>query len=143
MYGIMEKQFRRVFTQAGKRSGITGDNLIVLLESRMDSVVHHLGFADSLSQARQIVRHGHILLNGRKINIPSCLVQEGDTVSWREGSTKTEYYKQLVQTIEAKSIPSWLSLDKKKLVGRVLSIPTPDEVAVKFNGKTIVEFYSR
>jgi small subunit ribosomal protein S4 len=102
-----------------------------------------LGFADSRSQARQLIQHGHIMLNGRKTNIPSCQVKESDTISWREGSTKTEYYKQLVHSIEAKSVPAWLSLDKKNLVGQVLSLPTPDDIEAKFNGKTIVEYYSR
>jgi len=142
-YGVMERQFRRFFAKAGKQPGITGENLLVLLERRLDNVVYRLGFADSRSQARQLVQHGHIMLNGRKTNVSSCLVKEGDTISWREGSTKTEYYKQLAQSIEAKSTSSWLGLDKQKLVGQVLSLPTPEEVEAKFDGKTIVEYYSR
>jgi len=142
-YGILERQFRRLFNEAERQSGITGENLLVLLERRLDNVVYRLGFADSRSQARQLVQHGHIMLNGRKTDIPSCLVKEGDTISWREGSTKTEYYKQLAQTIEGKSVLSWLSLDRQKLVGQVLSLPTPDDIDAKFEGKTIVEYYSR
>jgi small subunit ribosomal protein S4 len=142
-YGIMERQFRRLFAQAEKQSGITGENLLVLLERRLDNVVYRLGFADSRSQARQLIQHGHILLNGRKTDIPSCLVKEDDVISWKESSTKTGYYQQAVQNIEAKSVLSWLSLDKEKLVGRVLSLPTPDDIDAKFEGKTIVEFYSR
>jgi len=142
-YGILERQFRLFFTHAERQAGITGENLLVLLERRLDNVVYRLGFADSRSQARQLVRHGHIMLNGRKTNIPSCLVKEGDTISWREESTKTEYYKQLVQTIEAKSVLSWLSLDKQNLVGQVLSLPTPDDIEATFDGKVIVEYYSR
>ena len=142
-YGILEKQFRRLFHEAERMSGITGENLLVLLERRLDNVVYRLGFADSRSQARQLVQHGHIMLNGRKTDIPSCLVKEGDTISWREGSTKTVYYKQLAQSIEGRTVLSWLSLDKQKLVGQVLSLPTPDDADAKFNGKTIVEFYSR
>ena len=142
-YGILERQFRRLFTHAERQSGITGENMLVLLERRLDNVVYRLGFADSRSQARQVVQHGHIMLNGRKTNIPSCLVKEGDTISWREGSTKTEYYKQLAQAIESKSVLSWLSLDRKKLVGQILSLPTPDDIDAKFEGKTIVEYYSR
>jgi small subunit ribosomal protein S4 len=106
-------------------------------------VVYRLGFGDSRSQARQLVQHGHIVLSGRKTDIPSCLVKEGDTISWREGSTKTEYYKQLLENIESKSVLSWLSLDRQNLVGQVLSLPTPDDTDAKFNGKTIVEYYSR
>jgi len=115
----------------------------VLLERRLDNVVYRLGFADSRSQARQLVRHGHIMLNERKTDIPSCLVKEGDTISWRESSTETEYYKQLVSNIESKVIPGWLSLDGEKLIGRVLSLPTPDDIEAKFEWQSIVEYYSR
>jgi len=142
-YGILERQFRRLFTQAERQAGITGENLLVLLERRLDNVVYRLGFADSRSQARQLVQHGHIMLNGRKTNISSCLVKEGDTISWREGSTKTEYYKQLLESIESKSVLSWLSLDKQNLVGQVVSLPMPGDADAKFDGKTIVEYYSR
>ncbi len=143
IYGILEKQFRRIFAEAERQSGITGENLLVLLERRLDNVVYRLGFADSRSQARQIVEHGHIMLNGRKTDIPSCIAKEGDTISWKETSTKSEYYKQLVQSIESKSVASWLSLDKQNLVGQVLSLPTPDDIEAKIDGKTIVEYYSR
>ncbi len=142
-YGVLERQFRRVFAQAERQSGITGGNLQVLLERRLDNVVYRLGFADSRPQARQLVQHGHIMLNGRKTDIPSCLVKEGDTISWKESSTKTEYYKQLVESIQAKSIASWLSLNRQNLVSQVLSLPTPDEVDTKFDGKAVVEYYSR
>ena len=142
-YGTLERQFRRTFTQAERQAGITGENLLVLLERRLDNVVYRLGFADSRPQARQLVRHGHIMLNGRKTNIPSCLVKEGDTVSWREGSHQTEYYKQLTQTIETKTVLSWLSLDRQNLVGQILSLPTPEEIDARFDGKAIVEYYSR
>jgi small subunit ribosomal protein S4 len=142
-YGTLERQFRKTFTQAERQAGITGENLLVLLERRLDNVVYRLGFADSRSQARQLVRHGHILLNGRKTDIPSCLVKEGDTIGWREGSHKTEYYKQLAQSIEAKTVLSWLSLDRQNLVGQVLSLPTPEEIDARFDGKAIVEYYSR
>jgi small subunit ribosomal protein S4 len=142
-YGIMERQFRRIFTQAVRQAGITRENLLVLLERRLDNVVYRLGFADSRSQARQLVQHGHIMLNGRKTDIPSCLVKEGDTISWKQNSTKTEYYKQLAQSIKAKSVLSWLSLDGQTLVGEVLSLPTVDDIDAKFEGKSIVEYYSR
>ena len=142
-YGIMERQFRKTFREAERLSGITGDNLLVLLERRLDNTVYRLGFAESRPQARQLVQHGHILLNGRRNDAPSCFVKEGDTISWREGSTKTEYYKMLAETIESRAIPSWLSLDRSKLVGQVISLPTPDEVGATFDTKTIVEYYSR
>lgn len=142
-YGVLEKQFRLTFARAEKQAGITGDNLQVLLERRLDNVVYRLGFADSRSQARQLVQHGHIQLNGRKTDIPSCLVKEGDTIGWKESSTKTAYYKQLVENIGAKSIASWLSLDRQRLIGQALSLPTPDDVDAKLNGKAVVEYYSR
>ncbi len=142
-YGTMERQFHKTFGQAEKQAGITGENLMVLLERRLDNVVYRLGFADSRPQARQLVRHGHILLNGRKTNIPSCLVKEEDTISWREGSTKTEYYKQLAESIESKAVMTWLNLDRQALVGRVLSLPTPEDIDARFDGKAIVEYYSR
>jgi small subunit ribosomal protein S4 len=142
-YGILERQFRRFFVEAGRQSGITGENLIVLLERRLDNVVYRLGFAESRAQARQLVLHGHIMLNGRKTNIPSCLVKEGDTISWREASTKTEYYKQLTQDIMSRSVLDWLSLDRESLVGQVLSLPLPEDAGAKFEGQSIVEYYSR
>lgn len=142
-YGILERQFRRFFTEAERQAGITGENLLVLLERRLDNVVYRLGFADSRPQARQLVRHGHILLNEHKTDIPSCLVKEGDKISWRPASMKTEYYKQIVQSIESKSVLNWLSLDKQNLVGQILSLPTPDDIEAKIDSKTIVEYYSR
>jgi small subunit ribosomal protein S4 len=142
-YGVLEKQFRRTFDRAERQAGITGDNLQVLLERRLDNVVYRLGFADSRAQARQLVQHGHIQLNGRKTDIPSCLVKEGDTISWKESSTKTEYYKQLVESIGSKSVASWLNLDREKLIGQALSLPTPDDVDARFDGKAVVEYYSR
>ncbi|MEE8413534.1 MAG: 30S ribosomal protein S4 [Dehalococcoidales bacterium] len=142
-YGVLERQFRRMFVQAEKMQGITGDNLLVLMERRLDNVVYRLGFADSRAQARQLVQHGHITLNGRKTDRPSCLVKEGDTISWKEQSVKTEYYKQLLQNIGSKTIVNWLNLDRQKLVGQAISLPTPDDIGAEFNGKAIVEYYSR
>jgi len=142
-YGILERQFRRTFALAERQPGIVGENLLVRLERRLDNIVYRLGFADSRAQARQLVQHGHIMLNGRKTDIPSCIVKEGDTISWRDASTRTEYYKLLSKTIKAKIVPNWLSLDKENLVGGVVSLPTPDDIDAKFNGKTIVEYYSR
>jgi small subunit ribosomal protein S4 len=142
-YGLLERQFRKFFTEAERLPGITGENLLILLERRLDNVVYRLGFASSRSQARQLVRHGHFLLNSRKTDIPSCLVRPGDTIAWRESSTKTEYYKMLVQEIEGRAIPSWLTLDKEKLAGQVVNLPTAEDIEVKFDEKAIVEYYSR
>lgn len=143
IYGMLENQFKRFFNEAESKKGITGENLMVMLERRLDNVVYRLGFADSRSQARQIVSHGHILLQGHRADIPSLLVKESDTIGWREGSKKTEYFKQFSQTIEAKTVPNWLSLDKESMVGRIVSLPTPEEIGARFDGTAIVEYYSR
>ena len=142
-YGVLERQFRRFFVEAKKGPSTTGENLLVLLERRLDNVVYRLGFADSRPQARQIVRHGHIAVNGQKTDIPSFLVKSGDVIQWREGSTKTEYYKRLAEQIEEKLIPSWLSLDKESMTGRVLNLPGKDDIEARFNEKAVVQYYSR
>jgi small subunit ribosomal protein S4 len=142
-YGVLERQFRRFFGQAERQTGITGENLLVLLERRLDNVVYRLGFADSRAQARQLVQHGHFTINGRRNDIPSALVKEGDVIAWREKSTKGNYYQLMTAGIEGKVIPGWLSLDGEKMVGRVLAMPTPEDIEAKFSGQSIVEFYSR
>ncbi|MCJ7792203.1 MAG: 30S ribosomal protein S4 [Dehalococcoidia bacterium] len=142
-YGVLERQFRRFFVEAKRSPSATGENLLILLERRLDNVIYRLGFADSRAQARQIVRHGHIMVNGRKADIPSLLVKSGDVVKWREASTKTEYYKRVAEEIEEKFIPNWLSLDKESMTGRVLNLPGKDDIEDGFNTKAIVEYYSR
>lgn len=142
-YGMLERQFRRFFEEAKKRPGATGETLLILLERRLDNVVYRLGFADSRAQARQIVRHGHIMVNGRRTNVPSCLVKSGDVIKWREASKKTEYYKKVVEEIEAKPIPNWLSLDKESMTGKVLNLPGKEDLESGFNVKAVVEYYSR
>jgi len=142
-YGILERQFRRFFAKAERAPGITGENLLALLERRLDNVIYRLGFADSRPQARQIVRHGHILVNERKTDIPSYLVRSGDVIKWREASVKTEYYKTVVEKVKGKTIPGWLSLDEEKMLGSILTLPGKDDIETKFNGKAIVEYYSR
>jgi small subunit ribosomal protein S4 len=142
-YGVLERQFRRFFGEARKSPGATGETLLILLERRLDNVVYRVGFADSRAQARQVVRHGHIVVNGRKTDIPSFLVKSGDTITWREASKKTEYYKTLAEVVEARFIPEWLSLDKENMAARVLSLPGKDDVHAEFNAKAVVEYYSR
>jgi small subunit ribosomal protein S4 len=139
----MEKQFRRHFTEAERRPGITGENLLQILEMRLDNVVYRLGFADSRAQARQLVRHGHITLNGRKTDIPSCAVKLGDVIAWRERSTNTEYYKVVVEQIQDKIVPEWLSLDKQALSGRALTLPSRGDSDLSIDEKAVVEYYSR
>lgn len=142
-YGVLERQFRRFFAEAKKGSETHGDNLLILLERRLDNVVYRLGFADSRAQARQVVGHGHITVNGRKTDIPSFIVKAGDTIKWRDASMKTEYYKRIVEEVEGRLIPNWLSLDKEGMTGTVASLPTKDDVEPRFNEKAVVGFYSR
>ena len=142
-YGVLERQFRKFFTEAMKAPGITGDNLLILLERRLDNVIYRLGFASSRAQARQIVRHGHIIVNGRKTNIPSFLVRPGNIIGWRESSGRTEYYKTAVEKVKGRIGIGWLSLDEEKMIGRVLILPSSDDIEAKFDGKSIVEYYSR
>ena len=142
-YGILEKQFKKIFNEAERQQGITGDNLLVLLERRLDNVVYRLGFADSRAQARQLVMHGHFLVNGGKANIPSYVIKEGDVIAWKESSKKTEYFKQLVEDIEGKPVAGWLSLNRQTLEGQVVTMPTPDDVGAELDGQAVVEYYSR
>jgi small subunit ribosomal protein S4 len=142
-YGVLERQFRRFFEEAKKRPGATGETLLILLERRLDNVIYRLGFADSHAQARQIVGHGHIMVNGRRAGIPSFLVKSGDLITWCEASKKTEYYKRLAEEIEGKFIPIWLGLDKESMTGKVLNLPGKDDVEARFNAKAVVEYYSR
>jgi len=142
-YGLFERQFKRFFSEAEKKTGITGDNLVVLLECRLDNIVYKLGFADSRSQARQMILHGHILVNDHKVDVPSYMISERETIKWREGSKKTEYYKILLEGIKSKTVPSWLSLDRENIVGQVVSLPTKEVIEAKFEPTSVVEWYSR
>ncbi|MFQ6015449.1 MAG: 30S ribosomal protein S4 [Anaerolineae bacterium] len=143
IYGVLEKQFRRYFREAEKRRGITGATLLQMLERRLDNVVYRLGFADSRPQARQLVRHGHFDVNGRKTNIPSYLVKAGDEIMVRERSRTSTYFKDMLQELEGKSVPEWLSRDSSSLSGRVLRLPERDEIELSLNEQLIVEYYSR
>lgn len=142
-YGVLERQFRRFFAEAKKAPGSTGENIIVLMERRLDNVVYSLGFASSRAQARQVVQHGHICVNGRKVDIPSYLAKSGDVIRWREGSVRTGYYKRLAEEIKGRSTPGWLSLNEQQMIGNVLALPGKDDIDPRFNGKVIVEYYSR
>ncbi|MDD5190403.1 MAG: 30S ribosomal protein S4 [Dehalococcoidales bacterium] len=142
-YGVFERQFRRFFAQAAKEPGVTGDNLKVILEKRLDNVVYRLGFGDSRAQSRQIVLHGHINVNGKKVSVASYMVKENDIIAVREASMKSEYFKALLEDIKSKTVPAWLTLDKAKLVGTVVTQPMLDDASIKFDGQSIVEYYSR
>jgi small subunit ribosomal protein S4 len=143
IYGVLERQFRRFFEMAEKLPGSTGENLLQLLERRLDNVVYRLGFAYSRSQARQLVRHGHLTVNGRKTDIPSYIVKPGDVIAWRGGSKETEYYQLLCHKPPDHPLPSWLSLDKERMIGKVLSLPQREELELKVDEKAIVEYYAR
>jgi small subunit ribosomal protein S4 len=143
IYGVLERQFSKHFVEAERRPGVTGENLLQLLETRLDNVVYRLGFADSRKQARQIVRHGHITLGGRKTDIPSALVKVGDVIAVHATSRGSEYFKMVQDTLTRKSVPNWLSLDIAELSGRVLSLPTRDEVDSNVSEQLVVEHYSR
>ena len=142
-YGLLERQFRKFFAEAERLPGVTGENLLILLERRLDNVVYRLGFASSRAQARQLISHGHFSLNGRKADVPSCVVKTGDVIAWRDVSTRTEYYKILLEEIDDRTIPDWLTLDTKKMVGQVLTLPTGTDIEAKFDEKVVVEYYSR
>lgn len=143
VYGVFERQFRRYFKEAVRQKGLTGENLLILLETRLDNVVHRLGLASSRAQARQLVSHGHFEVNGRKTNVPSFLVSAGDTIAVRDNSKKKTFFKDLAQTLDGARVPDWLSLDKNNLSGQVLSEPTRDHIDVTLNEQLIVEHYSR
>jgi small subunit ribosomal protein S4 len=143
IYGVLERQFRRYFREAERRPGLTGENLLIILESRLDNVVYRLGFADSRAQARQLVQHGHFLLNGRRTNVPSYIVRPQDRITVREGSRKRTYFKERAELLDEGSVPSWLSLDLNTMAARVLQLPTREEIAAELNEQLIVEYYSR
>ncbi len=143
IYGVLETQFRKHFAEAERRPGVTGENLLRILESRLDNVVYRLGFADSRKQARQLVRHGHFFLNGRRTDIPSALVKPNDVVEVAPGSRENEYFKMQRGALQKKSVPRWLELDAAGLRGRVLSAPGRDDIDTSINEQLVVEFYSR
>jgi len=143
IYGVLERQFRRYFREAQRSKGLTGATLLITLERRLDNVVYRLGLADSRAQARQLVRHGHIEVNGRKTNIPSFLVKEGDVIRVRDRSRKTAYFKDLLERLGERPVPEWLSFDPESLTGRVVALPTRDQIDVSLNEQLIVEYYSR
>jgi small subunit ribosomal protein S4 len=142
-YGVLERQFRRYYEEALRHTGVTGEALVRLLETRLDNVVFRLGFADSRDQARQVVNHGHITLNGRKTDIPSAHVKVGDVIGFSERGRKTEYYKIVQESMRNVSPPQWLAVDPAAMSGRILSLPTRADGERTFNENVIVEYYSR
>jgi len=143
MYGVLEKQFRKHYDEAKRRTGLTGENLLQILESRLDNTVYRLGFADSRAQARQLVRHGHISVDGRKTNIPSYLVQPGQVLAWTERGQRSEYYSIVTQEIQKRTPASWVTLDPSAMQGKVVGLPERSEIDSRIDERLIVEFYSR
>ena len=143
IYGLLEKQFRGYYDRAKKMEGITGENLLILLERRIDNVVFRLGLANTRRQARQIVRHGHIAVNGKRLDIPSALVKAGDVISVMEGSRSKEYFKGMAETLAGKTVPAWLIQDAENLGGKVDRYPTREEIDVPIEEHLIVELYSK
>ncbi|WP_129672376.1 30S ribosomal protein S4 [Candidatus Chloroploca sp. Khr17] len=145
IYGVLERQFRRTFEQASRRSGVTGEYLLSLLERRLDNVVYRLGLATTRAQARQLVAHGHIMVDGRKTNIPSYTVKIGQTISIRPESRRRTYFKNLVDSGELNKYraPEWLRLDPAEMTGTILSLPRREDAEAGINEQLIVEFYSR
>lgn len=143
IYGVLERQFRRYFEEALKRPGVTGQYLLQLLERRLDNVVYRLNFGDSRRQGRQLVGHGHVVVNGRKVNLPSYSVRVGDVVGWKEGSKGRDFFKVRTEGIPSRPVPSWLTLDSEAMAGRVIGLPQVADLDMELDTNMIVEFYSR
>ncbi|PWH15331.1 MAG: 30S ribosomal protein S4 [Anaerolineae bacterium] len=143
VYGMMERQFRRYYEVALKRRGLTGLNLLQILESRLDNVVFRLGFASSRAQARLLVTHGHFTVNGRRTDVPSMLLNPGDVIQVRDGSRDGTYFKELRDVAEKRTFPAWLNRDLKNLTGTVQRLPERAEIDGNLEEQLIVEFYSR
>ena len=143
IYGVLERQFRRYFREAVRRSGMTGENLLIILESRLDNVAYRMGFAESRAQARQLVQHGHFDLNGCRTNIPSALLKPGDVVSVRQSKRQRKYFKELLAVMQERKSPDWLAVEPSQLTGRVLALPTREAIEQPLDEHLIVEYYSR
>lgn len=143
IYGILENQFRRYFEKADKMKGITGENLLLFLERRMDNMIFRLGFASSRNEARQMIRHNHFLINGRKVNIPSYLVSPGEIVEVREKSKRIPRIVESLEAVARRGIPNWVELDKENLKGKIVSLPSREDLTMSIQEQLIVELYSK
>ena len=142
-YGVLERQFKNYYEEAARKEGMTGENLLVLLERRLDNVVYRMGLAESHKEARQLVLHCHFTLNGKKVNIPSILVKPGDVIAVKEASRSSEKIKALAEALESKTAPKWLEVDKANLSAKVVSMPAREDIDFDFNEQLIVELYSK
>jgi small subunit ribosomal protein S4 len=143
IYGVLERQFRRYFREAERRSGLTGENLLVLLECRLDNIIYRLGFASSRSQARQLVQHGHFVVNNYRTNVPSYIIRPQDKIEVRAGSRKLDYFKDRASQLDDGAVPVWLSLDVKDLTARMVQVPVRADIDSSIDEQLIVEYYSR
>ena len=143
IYGVLEKQFRKYYVMATKKQGITGEMLLQILESRLDNVVFRLGLANTRREARQIVNHGHITVNGQKVDIPSYLVKPGDVIAVRDKSKNSVRIKEIVETNANRVVPKWLSMDKNTLTGKVITLAARDDIDYEVEEHLIVELYSK
>lgn len=142
-YGVLERQFRKMFREASRRPGATGDNLLRMLELRLDNVVYRLGIAESRAQARQLVRHGHIALNGHRADIPSIQTKVGDKIGWTERGRKSKFYEMSRTWQGARERPGWLNLDPTQLEGELTAVPMREDIDMRVDENAIVEYYSR
>ena len=143
IYGVLEKQFRKYYVMATKKHGITGEELLSILETRLDNVVFRLGLANTRREARQIVNHGHILVNGKKVDIPSYIVKTGDTVALREKSKASQRMKDIAEANASRAVPKWLDMDKNAQAGKVIALPTREDIDYEVEEHLIVELYSK
>lgn len=143
IYGVLEKPFRNYYAKAEKMDGMSGENLMILLERRLDNVIFRMGLARTRREARQIVDHKHVLVNGKCVNIPSFLVKAGDTVEIKEKNKSAQRYKDVLEVTAGRMVPAWLDVDQEKLAGVVKEMPTRDEIDVPVNEMLIVELYSK
>ncbi len=143
MYGLLEKQFRNFFAKAERKKGITGTNLLIFLERRLDNMIYRLGFANSRNEARQLVLHGHFSVNGHKVNIPSYLVDVGDVIELREKSRKVAKIGEALEAVARRGVPAWLELDKENYRGRIVALPSREDLTMPIREQLIVELYSK
>jgi small subunit ribosomal protein S4 len=143
IYGVLERQFRRYFAIAERGKGVTGESLLILLERRLDNLVYRMGFANSRSEGRQLVRHGHCAINGKKVNIPSYLVRAGDVITIREKSRQVARIAEALEASQRRGIPDWLEVDRQTFTGRVKALPARADLTAPINEKLVVELYSK
>ncbi len=143
IYGVPERQFRRYFRVAERRSGLTGENLLALLERRVDNIIYRLGLADSRAQARQLVQHGHFTINDRRVTIPSYVMRVGDVIAVRQQDRRKTYFKDRADMLDSQRVPNWLSLDVANCSARIVSIPRREDVDAPIEEQLVVEYYSR